>query len=864
MRGWPVVAIGLVAAIVTMPGPAYAGPVKRTSAKVTKSVTRVTAGQRVTLTITARPARGRRIARYALSFGDGTRALRGVRLGKRRVAHVYAKAGSYTARLTVTDNRGRTVTAKLKVKVRLPNGLSSGTPVLPGAPSAGHPVTPPVVTPPPVSAPASPLDLAAGRVELAPGSAAIVSLPAPLASVTRIDTITGTGTSATAGLTDNGLRISTRADAALADHTITLTGVGCTVGQCDHPLTLRVPITIHELAAPAEELHDFTSASPDRIADGTPLPGGGTALKDELVVTFGTPDNPGTRTDADSAAAAVDAVVSGGIDAIGVFELRWTAPQDLDARRAQLLALPGVTDADDTLLGLYGTHATPPGDWNDDGGEVKWPFDVTKTQQAWDQTTGSGVKVGIIDENLVFGSHEDLDVVKSIGRNGAGTHATHVAGTACARANGKGIVGFAWGCPIVSADWGDGTDKQVVAAMTAVAQAGARVANISLGLNNNDCADQGRADYIHSVAMDQRPKFRQLLRGTIGRDVIWTMSAGNNCAPYVGSGWGANSDLGNVIAVAAINSDRQLSSFSDFGEGVELAAPGGVSVAPYGNGSQGIWSTMVSDCWGFFNCGTYADHDAEKGGLMVGTSMAAPAVAGIAALVRAKHPSYGASRAAGCITGSAGTGGVGSVTQRSGLPNVQTEFHWQHQPQIAFGGSIPIVNAKAAVDCEALQFDGSVGTDVPPTTLGGHAMTAFGLDGNGLNGAVSRVDDPAGTLLFGPDLTHLRAGNGWATWSHGYTGDVYFSGERNDPTIEITLPAGTQALSFYAEPNTFASFTVEALASDGTSSEPVDIDGYAGARYFGFYGTGGRTISSVTVTASDPSGFAIGEFMISR
>lgn len=146
-------------------------------------------------------------------------------------------------------------------------------------------------------------------------------------------------------------------------------------------------------------------------------------------------------------------------------------------------------------------------------------------------------------------------------------------------------------------------------------------------------------------------------------------------------------------------------------------------------------------------------------------------------------------------------------------------------------------------------------------------MTPFAVDTRAVGTSVSSVTDAAGTVQFSPTLRHYRVGNGWATWSHGYTGSVYFSGEASggsDPRIELSLPSNTNAFAFYAEPNTFGNFSVEATASDGTSSEPVRIEGRSGARYFGFYGTAGRKLTSITVTASDSRGFAIGEFSINR
>jgi hypothetical protein len=162
-----------------------------------------------------------------------------------------------------------------------------------------------------------------------------------------------------------------------------------------------------------------------------------------------------------------------------------------------------------------------------------------------------------------------------------------------------------------------------------------------------------------------------------------------------------------------------------------------------------------------------------------------------------------------------------------------------------------------------ITFDGSPGTGAPPATLGPYNMTAFGADPQPLNNGpvVTSVNDPAGTIGFTPALNHSRVGNGWATWSHGYTGDVYWT--NTGSTITITLPSGTTAFYLYAEPNSLSPFTVTATAQDGTTSGPTTVDGNGGARYFGFYGTGGATLAFITVTTNDTAGLGVGEFGIS-
>ncbi len=152
------------------------------------------------------------------------------------------------------------------------------------------------------------------------------------------------------------------------------------------------------------------------------------------------------------------------------------------------------------------------------------------------------------------------------------------------------------------------------------------------------------------------------------------------------------------------------------------------------------------------------------------------------------------------------------------------------------------------------------GTGSPPATLGGYTMTAFGTDtGTSLGSSTTSVASPlGGSLGFSAALTHVVVGGGWATWSNGYTGDVYYSTTSN--TNVLSLPANTGAFNLYIEPNG-GNFTMTATAQDGsTLSEVVNSSGGAGA--FGFYSTSNSPLTSITVISGDPSGFAVGEFSI--
>ncbi|MBX7176697.1 MAG: hypothetical protein K1X68_07990, partial [Saprospiraceae bacterium] len=160
-------------------------------------------------------------------------------------------------------------------------------------------------------------------------------------------------------------------------------------------------------------------------------------------------------------------------------------------------------------------------------------------------------------------------------------------------------------------------------------------------------------------------------------------------------------------------------------------------------------------------------------------------------------------------------------------------------------------------------FDGSPGTNAPPATLGGFTMVNPNPDTRPLFSNESEIAFPSpncAAISFSLPLNHRRIGAGWATWSHGYPGDVYYS--NGLLTITITLPAGTRAFYLYIEGNNFIPANIEASANDGTTSGPIPVVGNSGARYYGFYTSSSACLlTSITITADPNSGgFAVGEF----
>jgi hypothetical protein len=166
-------------------------------------------------------------------------------------------------------------------------------------------------------------------------------------------------------------------------------------------------------------------------------------------------------------------------------------------------------------------------------------------------------------------------------------------------------------------------------------------------------------------------------------------------------------------------------------------------------------------------------------------------------------------------------------------------------------------------------FDGSPGINPPPSTLGPYAMTPFGPDGLVPHSTTTSVPAPGGgSVGFGGASLFVVSPSGVAGgWTAGYAGHVYALGP---DVITLTLPSGTRAFYFYAEPNRPGGpYTVTATSSNGTTSGPVTFTGLGfgvRAQYFGFYmsTTASATLASITISNDASHDTIVGEFGIYR
>lgn len=292
------------------------------------------------------------------------------------------------------------------------------------------------------------------------------------------------------------------------------------------------------------------------------------------------------------------------IGEIVLVHLTCQKPSTVITAVGQLTVSPHVYHAEPNFL--FNRHIIP----NDPYYKDLWGLEAIKAPLAWDYTTGSaGIAVGVVDSGIdhnhpdikgnMWPSHSEQHGWNFVGNNSDTTdttgHGTHVAGTVGAVGdNAIGITGVCWNVKVASLKIGD-TFFSLAAAIASIHFANTN--NIPI-LNNSWGGRFNSPSLEHAI---------EHYNG------LYVASAGNEGVNSDYSpDYPASFDLDNIISVAATNQDGTLTAFSNYGvKSVDIAAPG-------------IDILSLSLQGGYSN--------------QLGTSMAAPHVAGAAALLKSYKP----------------------------------------------------------------------------------------------------------------------------------------------------------------------------------------------------------------------------------
>jgi serine protease len=248
---------------------------------------------------------------------------------------------------------------------------------------------------------------------------------------------------------------------------------------------------------------------------------------------------------------------------------------------------------------------------NDPDYSKQWNLRSINAESAWNNSKGDGVTVAVIDtgisvvtdlKNTRFTQGYDFvgDRVDASDDNG---HGTHVAGTIAQSTNNNyGVAGIAYNATLmplkVLSSAGGGTVADIAEAIRFAADKGAGVINLSLGGGGDATVLREAIDYAHK------------------KGVVIVAAAGNantNAAAYPAR-------YPHVIAVSALDANGEKAPYSNYGAGVDIAAPGG--------------STASGEAGGILQDTIDPETGASRLAAFQGTSMAAPHVAGVAALVK--------------------------------------------------------------------------------------------------------------------------------------------------------------------------------------------------------------------------------------
>jgi subtilisin family serine protease len=487
--------------------------------------------------------------------------------------------------------------------------------------------------------------------------------------------------------------------------------------------------------------------------------------------------------------------VPAGMDRVWIVGLDEDA--DVEAAAATFAAIPGVEWAEPdgiahTVFATNDPYLSSSGAWKQSFPDL-WGLANIDAQTAWDTTRGAGVVVAITDTGIDT-AHPDISAnvwhnAGEIPGNGVDDdgngyiddtegwdfayddddpfddfgHGTHVAGTVAAVGNNAiGIAGVAWQAQVMALKGldasGSGAFSDLAEAIIYAVDNGADVINASWGA-------AGESDVVSDA-----------IQTAEAAGVVFVAAAGNSATDA--STFFPAADRAS-ICVSAVDSNDTLAWFSNYGTTIDVAAPGGGDgepsnvYDPYRSvlslRSSGANGTMTS------NGKLVVDDDYVR---QAGTSMAAPHVAGLAALILADHPEFTVREVRNVIRASADDVGDPGNDRASGY------------------GRIDAAAAVAIPSALEVTIDAPARDDVLHTNGIEVTGSAFGTDFATYQVDFGRGDYPTSwTPIVGPTATPIVAGT-LASWDASSVPDDRYTirvsatttfGDTFEDRVQITL-----------------------------------------------------------------------------
>ena len=559
--------------------------------------------------------------------------------------------------------------------------------------------------------------------------------------------------------------------------------------------------------------------------------------KDEILVIF---SKDATEEQKNKVITFLNGELAGSVPEINMYQIKISSCDTLE--NLEEIADAVMEEFDYVIYATYDTAVSNPEStyvpndpWDGDVDEEDWEnntvdgsnwwIEAIEAQRAWDyKDKFSSINVGICDSSFDVG-HEDLknkvsfpnDVLKSRNivtpwwqnfenlkdrkkwsvREQRNYHGTHVAGIIGAEGdNKKGITGIVQNCEMLLAPlyynenmesylaW----DSSIYANLSTLVKSGAKVVNFSQGKTNFLKEEKNHLAYDEKTLKREGDLAATSIAQLIDfgyRDFIIVQSAGNGTGD-TGKALDAqnngmfasitdNSLTGNdsisiqevrthvLIAGAVEQTDfgYAYTSFSNFGDQVNVCAPG-----------RKVYSTIPGEIYKFEFWGGY--------GLASGTSMSAPIVTGVCALVWSANPDLSVEQVKNIVCEN------NNVTIRSGNEKDK---------------SYPMVNAKLAVEA-ALKYK-TESSDTKQTDTPEEADTFNGMTSGERN--IVLVLDTSGSMSGDPMTQTRKAAKNFASTIL-----------KEDASIGVvTYSENAEKISDFSSDETHLTDIVEDIDSDG-------------------------------------------------